>query len=167
MHLVLSYCFSTGSKSDGQRSPNDTVFLCMDEIPYIYEDWPESYGENGEDSCEKPELKIIFLMDNFTKTGVYVVLFISLKFLGCLCFMNSRLYIHFYSRFSSNCIAYVGRKTIPYDQLIVREYKHTHTLGGGPCLKACFGYYTAWGVCVFPITTQCLCAQACWLIFIL
>ncbi|KAG7512042.1 metal transporter CNNM1 [Solea senegalensis] len=34
------------SKSDGQRSPNDTVFLRMDEIPYIHEDRPESYGEN-------------------------------------------------------------------------------------------------------------------------
>lgn len=37
-----------GSKSDGQRSPNDTVFLRMDEIPYIREDRPESYGDNGE-----------------------------------------------------------------------------------------------------------------------
>ncbi|XP_047458546.1 metal transporter CNNM1 [Mugil cephalus] len=34
------------SKSDGQRSPNDAVFLRMDEIPYIHEDRPESYGEN-------------------------------------------------------------------------------------------------------------------------
>ncbi|XP_068578623.1 metal transporter CNNM1 [Cebidichthys violaceus] len=34
------------SKSDGQRSPNDTVFLRMDEIPYIHEDRPEYYGEN-------------------------------------------------------------------------------------------------------------------------
>ncbi|XP_071382697.1 metal transporter CNNM1 [Centroberyx affinis] len=34
------------SKSDGQRSPNDTVFLRMDEIPYIHEDRPESYGGN-------------------------------------------------------------------------------------------------------------------------
>uniref|UniRef100_A0A667XZC7 Metal transporter n=1 Tax=Myripristis murdjan TaxID=586833 RepID=A0A667XZC7_9TELE len=33
------------SKSDGQRSPNDTVFLRMDEIPYIHEDRPESYGD--------------------------------------------------------------------------------------------------------------------------
>uniref|UniRef100_A0A665VMF5 Metal transporter n=1 Tax=Echeneis naucrates TaxID=173247 RepID=A0A665VMF5_ECHNA len=33
------------SKSDGQRSPNDTVFLRMDEIPYIHEDRPETYGE--------------------------------------------------------------------------------------------------------------------------
>ncbi len=38
----------TGSKSDGQRSPNDTVFLHMDEIPYIHEDKPENYGEDGE-----------------------------------------------------------------------------------------------------------------------
>ncbi|XP_061766193.1 metal transporter CNNM1 isoform X2 [Nerophis ophidion] len=35
------------SKSDGQRSPNDTVFLRMDDIPYIQEDRPENYGENG------------------------------------------------------------------------------------------------------------------------
>ncbi|KAM8737979.1 metal transporter CNNM1 [Acanthopagrus schlegelii] len=34
------------SKSDGQRSPNDTVFLRMDEIPYIHEDRPESHGED-------------------------------------------------------------------------------------------------------------------------
>uniref|UniRef100_A0A3B4U171 Metal transporter n=1 Tax=Seriola dumerili TaxID=41447 RepID=A0A3B4U171_SERDU len=38
------------SKSDGQRSPNDTVFLRMDEIPYIREDRPESYGENSQPS---------------------------------------------------------------------------------------------------------------------
>ncbi|CAK6953257.1 metal transporter CNNM1 [Scomber scombrus] len=36
------------NKSDGQRSPNDTVFLRMDEIPYIHEDRPENYGEDGE-----------------------------------------------------------------------------------------------------------------------
>ncbi|KAM9810144.1 metal transporter CNNM1 [Syngnathus typhle] len=34
------------SKSDGQRSPNDSVFLRMDEIPFIQEDRPENYGEN-------------------------------------------------------------------------------------------------------------------------
>ncbi|CAJ1067637.1 metal transporter CNNM1 [Xyrichtys novacula] len=34
------------NKSDGQRSPNDTVFLRMDEIPYIHEDRPETFGEN-------------------------------------------------------------------------------------------------------------------------
>ncbi|KAM4591068.1 metal transporter CNNM1 [Odontesthes bonariensis] len=34
------------SKSDGQRSPNDAVFLRMDEIPYIQEDRPESSGDN-------------------------------------------------------------------------------------------------------------------------
>ncbi|KAM4599753.1 metal transporter CNNM1 [Fundulus diaphanus] len=34
------------SKSDGQRSPNDTVFLHMDEIPYIHEDRPESSADN-------------------------------------------------------------------------------------------------------------------------
>ncbi|KAM4607743.1 metal transporter CNNM1 [Polymixia lowei] len=30
------------TKSDGQRSPSDAVFLRMDEIPYIHEDRPES-----------------------------------------------------------------------------------------------------------------------------
>lgn len=40
-----------GSKSDGQRSPNDTVFLRMDEIPYIHEDRPEIFGEEGERSA--------------------------------------------------------------------------------------------------------------------
>ncbi|XP_017268216.1 metal transporter CNNM1 [Kryptolebias marmoratus] len=34
------------SKSDGQRSPNDSVFLRMDEIPYIHEDWPEGSADN-------------------------------------------------------------------------------------------------------------------------
>ncbi|XP_062256622.1 metal transporter CNNM1 [Platichthys flesus] len=34
------------SKSDGQKSPNDSVFFRMDEIPYIHEDRPESYGED-------------------------------------------------------------------------------------------------------------------------
>ncbi|TDH01255.1 hypothetical protein EPR50_G00178410 [Perca flavescens] len=34
------------SKSDGQRSPNDTVFLRMDDIPYIHEDRPENYEDN-------------------------------------------------------------------------------------------------------------------------
>ncbi|XP_049592145.1 metal transporter CNNM1 [Syngnathus scovelli] len=34
------------SKSDGQRSPNDSVFLRMDEIPFIQEDRPENYREN-------------------------------------------------------------------------------------------------------------------------
>ncbi|KAM8852892.1 metal transporter CNNM1-like [Synchiropus picturatus] len=33
------------SKSDGQRSPNDTVFLRMDEIPYIHEDRADEYGD--------------------------------------------------------------------------------------------------------------------------
>lgn len=46
--FCIFYHNSTGSKSDGQGSPGDTVFLRMDEIPYIYEDWPETYGENGE-----------------------------------------------------------------------------------------------------------------------
>ncbi|XP_072247101.1 metal transporter CNNM1 [Leuresthes tenuis] len=34
------------SKSDGQRSPNDAVFLRLDEIPYIQEDRPESSADN-------------------------------------------------------------------------------------------------------------------------
>ncbi|XP_030011773.1 LOW QUALITY PROTEIN: metal transporter CNNM1 [Sphaeramia orbicularis] len=40
------------SKSDGQRSPNDTVFLRMDEIPYIHEDRPENHGENDGPTVE-------------------------------------------------------------------------------------------------------------------
>ncbi|CAN9499816.1 unnamed protein product [Ophioblennius macclurei] len=42
------------SKSDGQRSPNDTVFLRMDEIPYIHEDRPETYGENDVPTESQP-----------------------------------------------------------------------------------------------------------------
>ncbi|XP_073338295.1 metal transporter CNNM1 [Pagrus major] len=42
------------SKSDGQRSPNDTVFLRMDEIPYIHEDRPESYGEDDVPAESQP-----------------------------------------------------------------------------------------------------------------
>ncbi|KAF0027464.1 hypothetical protein F2P81_020205 [Scophthalmus maximus] len=42
------------SKSDGQRSPNDTVFLRMDEIPYIHEDRPESYEENDVPTESRP-----------------------------------------------------------------------------------------------------------------
>lgn len=38
------------SKSDGQRSPNDSVFLRMDEIPYIHEDRPENYDNDIPDS---------------------------------------------------------------------------------------------------------------------
>ncbi|KAJ0005177.1 hypothetical protein NQD34_011391 [Periophthalmus magnuspinnatus] len=38
------------SKSDGQRSPNDSVFLHMDEIPYIHEDRPEHYDNDMPDS---------------------------------------------------------------------------------------------------------------------
>ncbi|XP_036400903.1 metal transporter CNNM1-like [Megalops cyprinoides] len=33
------------SKSDGQKSPSDSVFLRMDEIPYIREDRPEGNGD--------------------------------------------------------------------------------------------------------------------------
>eukprot|EP00066_Takifugu_rubripes_P002322 XP_003964171.2 PREDICTED: metal transporter CNNM1 [Takifugu rubripes] len=42
------------SKSDGQRSPNDTVFLRMDDIPYIHEDRPESYGEDDVPADSRP-----------------------------------------------------------------------------------------------------------------
>ncbi|XP_077437513.1 metal transporter CNNM1 [Vanacampus margaritifer] len=42
------------SKSDGQRSPNDTVFLRMDGIPYIQEDRPENYGENDVPTDSQP-----------------------------------------------------------------------------------------------------------------
>ncbi|KAK7930857.1 hypothetical protein WMY93_007252 [Mugilogobius chulae] len=38
------------SKSDGQRSPNDSVFLRMDEIPYIHEDRPENYDNDVPDT---------------------------------------------------------------------------------------------------------------------
>lgn len=48
VRLIDSNSGFTGSKSDGQRSPNDTVFLRMDEIPYIHEDRPENCGEDGE-----------------------------------------------------------------------------------------------------------------------
>lgn len=49
-YSALPVCNSplTGSKSDGQRSPNDTVFLRMDDIPFIHEDRPENCGEDGE-----------------------------------------------------------------------------------------------------------------------
>lgn len=46
--IVLVSLLLTGSKSDGQRSPNDAVFLRMDEIPYINEDRKENSGEDGE-----------------------------------------------------------------------------------------------------------------------
>ncbi|XP_030235244.1 metal transporter CNNM4 [Gadus morhua] len=39
------------SKSDGQRSPNDTVFLRMDEIPFIHEDRPESSQDQDTSPC--------------------------------------------------------------------------------------------------------------------
>uniref|UniRef100_A0A3Q0SX33 Metal transporter n=1 Tax=Amphilophus citrinellus TaxID=61819 RepID=A0A3Q0SX33_AMPCI len=42
------------SKSDGQRSPNDTVFLRMDEIPYIHEDRPEIHGEDDVPTESQP-----------------------------------------------------------------------------------------------------------------
>ncbi|KAI3363197.1 hypothetical protein L3Q82_011834, partial [Scortum barcoo] len=43
---IVSNRPAVSSKSDGQRSPNDTVFLRMDEIPYIHEDRPENNEEN-------------------------------------------------------------------------------------------------------------------------
>uniref|UniRef100_H3CAP6 Metal transporter n=1 Tax=Tetraodon nigroviridis TaxID=99883 RepID=H3CAP6_TETNG len=46
--LMLRHHKPICSKSDGQRSPNDTVFLRLDDIPFIHEDRPESYGEDGE-----------------------------------------------------------------------------------------------------------------------
>ncbi|KAM8858491.1 metal transporter CNNM1 [Spinachia spinachia] len=42
------------SKSDGQRSPNDTAFFRMDEIPYIHEDPPQNYGENDVPTDSQP-----------------------------------------------------------------------------------------------------------------
>lgn len=36
-----------GSKSDGQKSPSDSVFLRMDEIPYIREDRSETDTHAG------------------------------------------------------------------------------------------------------------------------
>ncbi|CAL8358974.1 unnamed protein product [Boreogadus saida] len=39
------------SKSDGQRSPNDTAFLRMDEIPFIHEDRPESSQDQDTSPC--------------------------------------------------------------------------------------------------------------------
>lgn len=56
-----------GSKSDGQRSPNDTVFLRMDEIPYIHEDRPESYGENGESQSVHYIISCLPNDDDFVK----------------------------------------------------------------------------------------------------
>ncbi|KAG7262989.1 hypothetical protein CRUP_001029, partial [Coryphaenoides rupestris] len=41
------------SKSDGQRSPNDAVFLRMDEIPYIHEDRPEGGDDKGNKTRKK------------------------------------------------------------------------------------------------------------------
>lgn len=46
--MTQSDSLCPGSKSDGQRSPNDAVFLRMDDIPFIHEDRPESCGEDGE-----------------------------------------------------------------------------------------------------------------------
>lgn len=41
------YVCASGSKSDGQKSPSDSVFLRMDEIPYIREDRCEAEAPTG------------------------------------------------------------------------------------------------------------------------
>lgn len=45
-HIYLCVC-APGSKSDGQKSPSDSVFLRMDEIPYIREDRCEADAHTG------------------------------------------------------------------------------------------------------------------------
>ncbi|XP_055745468.1 metal transporter CNNM4-like [Salvelinus fontinalis] len=54
-----------GSKSDGQRSPSDSVFLWMDDIPYIREDQPEDCLEDQPE--EPPEKKPEDLPEDRTK----------------------------------------------------------------------------------------------------
>lgn len=44
---VYMYMCAAGSKSDGQKSPSDSVFLRMDEIPYIREDRAEADTHTG------------------------------------------------------------------------------------------------------------------------
>eukprot|EP00063_Salmo_salar_P060732 XP_014035567.1 PREDICTED: metal transporter CNNM4-like isoform X2 [Salmo salar] len=53
------------SKSDGQRSPSDSVFLRMDDIPYIREDRPEDCQEDQPE--EPPERKPEDLPEDRTK----------------------------------------------------------------------------------------------------
>nr|XP_023995987.1 metal transporter CNNM4-like [Salvelinus alpinus] len=53
------------SKSDGQRSPRDSVFLWMDDIPYIREDRPEDCQEDQPE--EPPEKKPEDLPEDRTK----------------------------------------------------------------------------------------------------
>uniref|UniRef100_A0A673ZE77 Metal transporter n=1 Tax=Salmo trutta TaxID=8032 RepID=A0A673ZE77_SALTR len=53
------------SKSDGQRSPSDSVFLRMDDIPYIREDRPEDCQEDQPE--EPPEKKPEDLPEDRTK----------------------------------------------------------------------------------------------------
>uniref|UniRef100_A0A4W5JPD4 Uncharacterized protein n=1 Tax=Hucho hucho TaxID=62062 RepID=A0A4W5JPD4_9TELE len=53
------------SKSDGQRSPSDSVFLRMDDIPYIREDRPEDCQEDQPE--EPPEKKPENLPEDRTK----------------------------------------------------------------------------------------------------
>ena len=49
-NVTFSVC-AAGSKSDGQKSPSDSVFLRMDEIPYIREDRSETEAHSGTESC--------------------------------------------------------------------------------------------------------------------
>lgn len=46
-HVLIQCVCATGSKSDGQKSPSDSVFLRMDEIPYIREDRSETDSHHG------------------------------------------------------------------------------------------------------------------------
>ncbi|CAL1578002.1 unnamed protein product [Knipowitschia caucasica] len=59
------------SKSDGQRSPNDSVFLRMEEIPYIHEDRPENYDIDVPDSppCTSPFISSLSLSSSEETVG--------------------------------------------------------------------------------------------------
>ncbi|XP_013878698.1 metal transporter CNNM1 [Austrofundulus limnaeus] len=59
------------SKSDGQRSPNDTVFLHLDEIPYIHEDRPESSADNDvpTEPCTSPFISSLSLSSSEENVG--------------------------------------------------------------------------------------------------
>lgn len=87
--LVLSPF--AGSKSDGQRSPNDTVFLRMDEIPYIHEDRPEIFGEDGErvallswGSSSKKKQKNCRIVRSAALQSWLFILLIFRKICGCV-----------------------------------------------------------------------------------
>ncbi|XP_067092473.1 metal transporter CNNM1 [Osmerus mordax] len=49
------------SKSDGQKSPSDSVFLRMDEIPYIWEDRPESQEDRDAVPGERDSSASLFI----------------------------------------------------------------------------------------------------------